>query len=1111
STPLPTADLGLSMTISTLTPLEGQTVTYTIRIDNLGSHDANSIQVTDNLPAGLTFVLYTASQGTFTAGRWNLGTLANGSSATLNLTARVGTGTTGIPLTNTATITASSLTDPNPGNNTASQTLMSLSPGNTSDLSLSMTTGNPTPNVNANFTYTLVMSNAGTAGATGVQVSVTLPPQVTYQSASGVGTYDNGTGIWSAGNVSTGGSISLNITVRVNPTTEAQTALANSTITALTQTDPDTSNNSASVSVTIRSAGLTITKTVNDSTVIVDQNITYTVQVTNNMTIPATGVQVTDALPTGLTFISSAPDQGTYTDSLWDIGTIPPGAFVRLLISVSPNASAAGTSITNTAAITALNELDSNLADNSTSRTLTVYLEEVRLTKSVNDSTPIEGTNIVYTIRVTNYMPITATGIQVTDVLPAGVTFVSASSPTYNSATGIWNVGSLGSGVTSTLNITASLNVGTAGSSITNTASITALDQPDPDPFNNSASAALTVQYAEVILTKTVSSATPSVGQQITYTLHVQNDLLTTATGVQVTDVLPAEVVFVSADGTYDPGTGVWTIGSINSLASISLNIVVVVDVSASGSTVANTASITALDQPDSNPANNTDSVNITVPAAEAELAITKTASNLTPAEGQLVDYTIRVTNNGPSQATGVEVWDGLPPGVTLYNHNASQGSYNPGTGLWDIGTLPNAATAQLNITVSVNSGTAGTTITNGADITAYDLTDPNSTNNHVTVDIHIPGTDLEILKTVSETSPDEGDTIIYTVTLINNGPDDAPSSVQVSDTLPLGVTYMTHTVSHGTYNGSVWDVGGLTAGETATLNITATVDTGTSGGTITNTASITVFNILDTNASNNSDWIDITIGTPEADLLLSKIVDNATPNESSPVTYTISVTNNGTNTATNVMVMDSLPSGVTYSSDLPDQGFYNPASGEWTVGTLPVGSTVSLQIFVTTNSGTGGTTITNTAGISFLSEYDPDPSDNSDFASIDVQSPPDADLSLSMFSPSTTPLEGDYLVYEIALTNNGAGAAANVTVNSPIPAGLIYDSASPETGSYGSDTWVVGAINPGETRRLYIGVYVNTGTARTTIPVSASITAADQPDPNPGNNGAGFNLDVQA
>lgn len=1118
NTPIPTTDLALSMAVSTMTPLEGQTFSYTLTLNNLGPNSTNSIQVTDNLPAGLTFVLYSASQGTFTAavGRWNVGTLANGASATLQLTVRANTGTAGIPITNTANITAASLGDPITANNTASATITSLSPGNTSDLALNMTVSNATPDVNTSITYTVAINNAGPAVATGIQVNVTLPAQVTYQSYSGVGTYDNVTGTWAAGSVGIGGNISLNITVTINPATEAQTAVANSLITTLTQTDPDPTDNSASATITIRSAGLTVTKTVDDSTPVVGQNITYTIQVTNNMSISATGVQVTDALPSGLTLNNATPSQGTFVGSLWDIGTIPAGGMVQLLLDVTVDPSAGGTVVSNTAAITALNEPDSNPGDNSATRNVTVFLEEVRLTKSVNNFTPVEGTTVTYTIRVTNYMAIPATGLQVTDNLPAGVTFVSANPAVYDNVTGLWNIGSLPSDSTTTLDITVSIDPGTAGSSIVNTASITALDQPDPNPGNNTDTASIFVLAVDISLTKTVSNANPSVGQQVTYTIRLQNNLLTSATNVQVTDLLPGGVTFVSAApdlGSYDPGTGIWSISSIPFGATVDLDILVTVDISAIGSTVTNNAAITALDQTDPDLLNNADSVDIIVPLAEAELAITKTVSNPTPNEGQLVDYTIRVTNNGPSQASGVEVWDGLPLGVTLVSQNASQGIYDSGTGLWSIGTMPNGAAAQLNITVSVDSGTAGQTITNGADITASSLNDPNLTNNSASVDIHVPGTDLELLKTVSDSTPNEGDTIVYSLTLINHGPDDAPASVQVSDVLPLGVTYVTHTASQGTYNSGIWDVGSLLAMTSVTLDITVTVDIGTAGGTITNMGTITVFNIQDTNPANNSDFVDITVGSPEADLFLSKGVDNPTPNENSPVTFTVAVTNNGTDPATNVIVNDTLPAGITYVFDVPSQGFYNVGTGEWTVGTIPVGGTATLQIAVTTDPGTGGMTITNNAGVAFLSEFDPNPGNNSDWASIDVQVPPSADLALSMFSPSTTPFEGEYIVYEIALTNNGAGAATNVIISNPIPAGLTYDSASPEIGTYddANDLWLVGSINPSETWRLYIGIYVNAGTARTTITNSAGITAADQPDPDPGNNGAGVNLDVQA
>ena len=86
-----------------------------------------------------------------------------------------------------------------------------------------------------------------------------------------------------------------------------------------------------------------------------------------------------------------------------------------------------------------------------------------------------------------------------------------------------------------------------------------------------------------------------------------------------------------------------------------------------------------------------------------ADLKLTKTASNLNPKDGDQVTYTITVVNNGPNDATGVKVTDILPNGLTYVSSNASQGTYDPTSGLWTVGTIKNGSSASLNITVTVN------------------------------------------------------------------------------------------------------------------------------------------------------------------------------------------------------------------------------------------------------------------------------------------------------------------------------------------------------------------------------------------------------------------------
>jgi uncharacterized repeat protein (TIGR01451 family) len=116
---------------------------------------------------------------------------------------------------------------------------------------------------------------------------------------------------------------------------------------------------------------------------------------------------------------------------------------------------------------------------------------DIRVRKSVSDPTPAVGARVTFTIAVTNLGPNNATGVQVRDLLPAGVAFVSAtaSQGTYTAATGIWNIGSLVVGATATLRIVVTV---TGTSKVTNVASRIAGTPPDFDPGNNVARASVT-------------------------------------------------------------------------------------------------------------------------------------------------------------------------------------------------------------------------------------------------------------------------------------------------------------------------------------------------------------------------------------------------------------------------------------------------------------------------------------------------------------------------------------------------------------------------------------------------------------------------------------------
>lgn len=113
------------------------------------------------------------------------------------------------------------------------------------------------------------------------------------------------------------------------------------------------------------------------------------------------------------------------------------------------------------------------------------------------------------------------------------------------------------------------------------------------------------------------------------------------------------------------------------------------------------------------------------IPTEQADLSLTKTVSVSSPAAGSNITYTVTLRNDGPSTATNVSVLDQIPNGLTFISSTPSQGTYDATTGIWTVGTVNNAATATLQITVTVNTSNP---ITNTAQVNAADQTDVDST-----------------------------------------------------------------------------------------------------------------------------------------------------------------------------------------------------------------------------------------------------------------------------------------------------------------------------------------------------------------------------------------------
>jgi uncharacterized repeat protein (TIGR01451 family) len=492
-------------------------------------------------------------------------------------------------------------------------------------------------------------------------------------------------------------------------------------------------------------ADLEVEKTVNDPDPNEGDVIVYTVVVTNNGPLDATSVQLTDTLPTGVTYDSHTASQGIYTSNLWTIGYLAKDANASLTITTTVNSGTSGWIITNTAHSLTADQAEGDPSNNHASAVITVTGTvtgaDLAVDKIVNDPTPAPGDIITYTVTVINNGPLDATSVQLTDALPDGVTFdwYIASQGIYTHTDGLWEIGNLGNTENATLTIAGTVDSGTDGTTITNTAHSLISDQSDPNPDNNEANAVITVTEtatgADLAVIKVVSDSITAPGDVITYTVTVINNGLQDTTGVRLIDTLPAGVTFggyTATQGTYTNTNGLWEIGNLVNTANATLTIIANVDWGTSGSTITNTAHSLISDQPDPNADNNQDSavIEVTGTATGADLEVSKTVNNFTPAPGDVVTYTVTVTNNGPENATGAQLTDTLPADVTFDWYIASQGIYTNANGLWEIGNLANSGNVTLTIVATVDGGTGGSAITNTAHSLISDQPDPIPENN---------------------------------------------------------------------------------------------------------------------------------------------------------------------------------------------------------------------------------------------------------------------------------------------------------------------------------------------------------------------------------------------
>jgi uncharacterized repeat protein (TIGR01451 family) len=428
------------------------------------------------------------------------------------------------------------------------------------------------------------------------------------------------------------------------------------------------------------------------------------------------------------------------------------------------------------------------VTSNTDSETVNSPGADLSITKTDNPDPVVAGQNLTYTITVNNAGPSNATNVVVTDTLPAGVTFVSTSGCAGDpNGVPTCNLGTINAGGNKQYTVTVTVNAGTTGT-LTNNVSVTS-NTADPNAANNSASATTTVNAsADLSITKTDSPDPVIAGQNIAYTITVNNAGPSDAVNVVVTDTLPAGVTFVSTTGCAGDPNGVPTcnLGTINAGGNKQYTVTVTVNAGTTG-TITNNVSVTS-NTADPNNTNNTASQNTTVNTISADLSITKSDNPDPVVAGQNLTYTITVNNAGPSNATNVVATDTLPAGVTFVSTTGCTGDPN-GVPTCNLGTINAGGNKQYTVTVTVNVGTTGT-LTNNVSVIS-DIADPDAANNTASATTTVNEPSIfdppSGFKTVNSAGYPE---LVWRMVWINNGNADAVTAV-ITDSIPANTTYV--------------------------------------------------------------------------------------------------------------------------------------------------------------------------------------------------------------------------------------------------------------------------------------------------------------------------------
>lgn len=856
--------------------LPDQHIEYTLFVTNTGNFTSTALSITDTVPVGATHV-----SGGMLVGdevRWDVTTLAPGDAVTANFT---------VTAPNTIVNSFYGVRDEN--GYAATGLVPVVTAIGEPNLSISKS-GPPSAYSGDDIVYTLTAHNTGALTATNVIITDSLPVGATWVSG---GSHNNGLVTWLVPELAVGETIQRQLTVQANSTiVNADYRISADGGFFATGFPP--------VTTIVGEPDLSITKS-GPETAYIGEQFSYQLTVMNGGTLTTTMLIITDSIPVGATYVSGGSRDGSIVT--WSRDKLGPGDNANVSFTVmveNPR-----TIINDSYGVVA----DRGFGSVGSDPVVTVVGNpDLTITKSGPASAFIDEL-FTYELTVTNSGTLTATGLVITDIIPAGATYVSGGMR--DGAVVTWEVPELAPADETIVFFT--VRVENPGVVTNDNYGVVA-----DGGFGSSGSNAVVTVVGDPALEITKSGpALALVGEPILYTLTITNSGTLMATGLIITDTLPAGTQYVSG-GTFDGTMVSWMVSDLGVNAVTTKQFTV--RATAAGTIVNDSYGVV------SDGGFGADGVVVvTTEVGDPLLQISKSGP-ATAFIGKPIVYTLWVTNTGTLVATGLVITDVVPVGATY----VEGGTFEDGVVSWTVSSLEPAQSVSRQFTV--RSDTARTVINDTYGVSADgDLTMPGM--RIVTTVVGDPG--LSITKSGPATAY-PGEPIAYDLTIANAGTMTA-TQLLVRDQLPVGAVY----VSGGTLVGSEvqWIIAALGPGDTVTRRFTVTA----ADDIVNNT-----YSVLDENGFGAVGAVSVStqVGLPTLTIVKS---GPTAANPGDPITYNITVANTSAQfEATNLIVRDAVPDGATYVSGGDN---FDGTDVGWQVAVLAPGAEVVLHFTVTAGS----------------------------------------------------------------------------------------------------------------------------------------------------------------